>query len=174
MSFCYKVLPALLWLLTAAFFTTGFTFNSSSDLTEKDYYRGLTDQIWAVQVEVEPGESGSISQEFEAAHGPYDSDVKDGTADEVQKDSFGFDYDEHGNLIVVKGEDYAGDYFHIEQEAGTTGGTTRRYIDVSSPWSGAYLHEDMTVEGKADIKETFTMDNLKPGKEAAYEWHELF
>ncbi len=170
----YKVGTTLIAFLTIAVFTTGFTFNSSTDLTDDDYRKFLTGQIWAVQIEAEPGESGSLNQEFEAAHGPYDSDVKDGSADEVQKDSFGFDYDDDGNLKVVKGEDYVGDYFHIEQEAGTTGGTTRRYIDVSSPWSGAYLHEDMTVIGKTDIVETFTMDNLKPGKAAIPGWHDLF
>ncbi len=45
----------------------------------------------------------------------------------------------------------------IEQKAGTTQGTVKRYVDISSPWSGAYLHEDMSVVGSAEIIESFTM-----------------
>ncbi len=58
-------------------------------------------------------------------------------------------------------KDDLGNNFEMEQEAGTSGGTTRRYIDISSGWSGAYLHENMTVEGKAEIKESFSMNNIK-------------
>ncbi len=54
-------------------------------------------------------------------------------------------------------------FFNLEQEAGTQEGVTKRYIDVSSPWSGAYLYENMVVEGKAEIKESFSMNNIKPG-----------
>ncbi len=59
--------------------------------------------------------------------------------------------------------DDLGNNFEMEQEAGTSGGTVRRHIDISSGWSGAYLHENMTVEGKAEIKESFSMSNLKAG-----------
>jgi len=55
----------------------------------------------------------------------------------------------------------------IEQEAGTSGGTVKRYIDISSAWSGAYIHENMTVEGKAEIKESFSMNNIKPGSNSS-------
>lgn len=55
------------------------------------------------------------------------------------------------------------DTLGMEQEAGTSGGTVKRHIDMSSPWSGAYLHENMTVVGKAEIRESFSMNNTGPG-----------
>lgn len=51
----------------------------------------------------------------------------------------------------------------IEQSAGTEGGTTKRYIDMSNSFTGAYLHEDMKIEGKAEIKESFRMGNIDAG-----------
>lgn len=51
--------------------------------------------------------------------------------------------------------------FNIEQEAGTAGGTTKRHIDISSPWSGAFVFEDFVVKGRSEIKESFEM--LNPG-----------
>jgi len=53
--------------------------------------------------------------------------------------------------------------FEMEQEAGTSEGTVQRHIDISSPWSGAYLYENMTVVGKAEIRESFSMNNTGPG-----------
>ena len=167
--------PALtvITLFCLVIFTTGFTVSSSVNLHEGKK-EAVSDQIWAAQVEAEPGEEGKLKQNFEAAHGPYDERIKEGTADEVKKDSFGIKPGDNGQPEVVKGEDYVGDYFHIEQEASTTGGTTKRYIDISSQWSHGYVYEDMVVEGRAEIIETFSMDNLKPGEAAIPEWHELF
>ncbi len=168
-----KAVPVLFAFLLATVFTTGFTFSSYA-AQNSEHGEALTSQVWAVQVEVEPGESGSLNQSATAAYGPYDSDVIDGSSDQVKKDSFGFAKDDGGRLNVVKGEEYVGNYFHIDQEVSNTGGTTKRYIDVSSPWTGAYLYEDMTVEGSADIQESFRMDNLGPGIKAASAWFELF
>ncbi len=160
-------------ILCTIIFATGFTVSSSINLHEGKT-EAVSDQIWAVQVEAEPGEKGSLKQDFEAAHGPYDGRVKEGTTDEVRKDAYGIKLDDTGSPRIVKGEDYVGDYFHIEQEASTTGGTTRRYIDISSQWSHGYVYEDMVVKDKAEIIETFSMDNLKPGEAALPEWHDLF
>lgn len=66
-------------------------------------------------------------------------------------------------VYAADNDDEPEDSFAIEQEAGTSGGTTKRYIDISSAWSGAYIHENMTVEGKAEIRESFSMNNVKPG-----------
>ncbi len=52
------------------------------------------------------------------------------------------------------------------QHSSTTGGELRRHIDISSPWSGGYLYEDMTVIGSASVTESFTMNNLGPGSDA--------
>ncbi len=47
----------------------------------------------------------------------------------------------------------------MEQTAGTSQGTLKRYTDISSPWSGAYLNMDLTVEGSSEITESFSMGN---------------
>ncbi len=77
--------------------------------------------------------------------------------------SFGLSSQVYANESDDAGKDEVG----IEQEAGTTGGTVKRYIDISSAWSGAYIHENMTVEGKAEIKESFSMNNVKPGSDSS-------
>ncbi len=143
-----------------------------------DGFSGLTDQIWAVQVEADPGFSGGLSQDFEAAYGPYeDAHGYLGDGD----DAWYFVDDEGDRTLdpleavgVAKGDDYVGNYFNIDQFARTSQGTTQRYIDISSPWSGAYLHEDMTVVGTTEIDESFAMDNLEPGEEAVPDWWDLF
>jgi len=58
--------------------------------------------------------------------------------------------------------------YGLYQQSGTTGGELRRYINISSPRSGGYLFEDMTVIGSASVTESFTMDNLGPGSEADF------
>ena len=143
----------------------------------------LTDQIWAVQVEAKPGESGVLTQNFEAAYGPYEGWLGDGPTaafggdedeDEVHADAFGFRVDEDGYWVVATGDDYVGNYFNIDQTASTTDGITRRYISISSPWSHAYLYEDMEVVGMSEIVESFVMDNVLPGEAAVPDWWELF
>ena len=139
----------------------------------------LTDQIWAAQVEADPGYSGGLSQDFEAAYGPYYGDhiqELQGVADTFWfTDADGEYTDEYADKVgFASGEDYVGNYFNIDQFARTSQGTTQRYIDISSPWSGAYLHEDMTVVGTAEIDESFSMDNVAPGAEAVPDWWDLF
>ncbi len=168
-----KIAPLICILIMTALLSSGFSFDSSNpdNLNEKNMTTG---QIWAVQVTAEPGESATLEQNFEAAHGPYDGKVDKDSADQVNKDSFGVVEKDDGTKEVVKGEDYIGSYFHIEQLAHTTGGTLKRYIDISSPWSHAYLHEDMSVIGEATIEESFSMDNLAPGSGTTITWHDLF
>ncbi len=144
-----------------------------------DYYKteieGLTDQIWAAQVEAEPGETGLLNQEFEAAYGnTYAGEV--GSKDELADDAWGFVKDEDlaDGYAPVRGEEYVGNYFNIEQHAMITGGTLKRFIDISSPFDGSYLHEDFEVTGEADVEEAFNMTNIEPGTEVAVLWHDLF
>ncbi len=61
----------------------------------------------------------------------------------------------------------------LTQQSSTTGGELRRHIDISSPFSGGYLHEDMTVIGSASVTESFTMNNLEPGAESDY-WKKAY
>jgi len=140
-------------------------------------------QIWAAQVEADPGFSGNLHQGFEAAYGPYEGWMGDGPAyafmgdseeDAVHRDAFGFRVGAGNYVTVVRGDDYVGNYFNIDQMARTSMGTVRRFIDVSSPWSHAYLYEDMEVVGMAEIEESFAMNNIGPGEEAVPEWWELF
>jgi len=142
------------------------------------YYKteveGLTDQIWAAQVEAEPGEAGMLSQEFEAAYGDtYAGQVDE--KDDLFADQWGFvDAAVDAGYTPVRGEDYVGNYFHIDQHAMTTDGTLKRFIDISSPFDGSYLHEDFEVTGEADVQEAFEMTNIEAGEEVEVVWHELF
>ncbi len=63
---------------------------------------------------------------------------------------FNQDYSRSGNVVSASSQTF-------EQQAGTSQGTVKRYADISSPWSGAYLYENMRVVGSAEINETFTM-----------------
>jgi hypothetical protein len=46
-----------------------FGVNVDEDLAIFD---AVSKQIWAVQVSADPGFSGNLHQQFEAAYGPYD------------------------------------------------------------------------------------------------------
>ncbi len=137
---------------------------------------GLTDQIWAVHVEANPGESASLSQDFEAAYGSYGGLIADpdGSVPSGDEDKWFFQPDQDGNWEKTAGEDYVGNYFHMDQAAYTSDGTIKRYISISSPWSHAFLEEDMSIEGSAKITDAFTMDNIAPGAEIIADWWGLF
>ena len=137
---------------------------------------GLTDQIWAVQVEAKAGKSGSLSQDFEAAYGPYGGLIADpdGSVPSGEEDKWFFQPDRDGYWQTTVGEDYVGNYFHIDQAAHTSDGTIRSYISISSPWSHAFLEENMSIEGEVTIKDSFAMDNIAPGAEIAADWWSMF
>ena len=144
-------------------------------------FSAVSPQIWAVQVEADAGYSGNLHQDFEAAYGPYGGVIGDpegsvpGNVDgRAGDDFFFFQPNAAGAWGVTAGDDYVGNYFNIDQLARTSQGTVRRYIDISSPWSHAYLYEDMVVVGMAEIEESFAMNNLTPGVEATPEWWDLF
>ncbi len=131
------IAPLMIAVLALVLFSTAFTVVSQP----------LTSQIWAVSVEADPGHTGSIGMNFEAAYGDP------GTQDD---------------------DEYIGNYFNIGQHAYTSSGVTGRYIDVSSPKSGGYLNEEMTVVGMADIIERFSMNNLPAGSGVDVDWFSLF
>ncbi len=139
-------------------------------------YNELTEQIWAVQVEAEQGMSGNLHQDFEAAYGPYENWMTDGIGEdeEVHKDAWGFRWDSDGYVEAERGDDYVGNYFNIDQWARTSDGVTKRYIDISSPWSGAYHSEEFEVIGMAEIEEDFEMMNIAEGEETTPDWWDLF
>lgn len=114
----------------------------------------LTEQYWAVQVQANPGSAGNLQQNGEAAYGPYgnlyDKDVRRG------------------------GKYFVGDFFNISQHSRVNDGTIKRYIDISSPVSHGYLHEDMSVIGKASIREAFRLTNYSAGSGVSGKWYNLF
>ena len=169
-----------------------------------DFIEPLTDQIWAVQVQAQPGWSGNLHQDFEAANGPWayaHSNIL-GNKDDSWWFVDGDEEDIWGNLIeglfdggpdfgdiddvitgllvdklvfdVKSGEDFVGNYFNIEQMARTSQGTVKRYVSISSPWSHGYAFEDMSVTGFAEISDAFSMNNIVPGDQAIPTWWVLF
>lgn len=138
-------------------------------------FEAVSNQIWAVQVQADPGYSGNVHQSGVAAYGRFDGtdyfNDDDGTTDDVDSASWGWEDDDWG---VVVGADYVGDYFTMNQHARTSMGTLKRYIDISSPWSHGYLMEDMSVTGKSDITEAFAMHNLPAGIDVPGLWWDLF
>lgn len=165
-----------------------FGANNDNDLEWRDIFLReidlLTGQIWATMIEADPGHSGELSQDFKVAYGPYEEWLGYGPypalfafiedEPEIHRDAWGLRRDKDDYLVIDKGKDYVGNYFNIEQFSSTTQGTTKRYIDISSPWSGAYEHEKMTVKGFAEVEDVFVMENLEPGKEAIPDWWKLF
>lgn len=135
----------------------------------------VSDQIWAVQVKADPGFSGNLHQDFEIAYGPYDGAgwLWDGDEDFDSPDSEHWAW-ANTDWDVVVDADYVGNYFNIDQYARTSMGEVKRYISVSSPWSHAYLMEDMSIVGKSDIQESFSMRNLPPGADVPGLWWDLF
>jgi len=125
----------------------GFAFVTTGFTESTPGTEPLTSQIWAVSVSADPGEVGSLNMNFQAAHGPYEN---------------------------VDDDDYVGDYFNIEQQSYVSSGETKRYIDISSPYSHAYLSEDMTVIGMASVQESFSMENFPAGSAATVNWWDLF
>ncbi len=165
----------------AAFTAVGVTHEQ---LARAYGWDALTDQIWAAQVSADPGFSGNLHQDFTAAHGTYvgitdwagrvmpwgyDDWYDDDTAWSVlwQQNRF-------GNARLTPGPEYAGSFFDIEQMSRTSQGTVQRYIDVSSPMSGGYLHEDMSVVGKSEITEHFHDTQIPAGADAHDNWWDLF
>jgi hypothetical protein len=166
--------PAI-WYGIPGLFETGDFFMGSENMMDGDW-DPISRQIWAVQVEAAAGFSGNLHQNFEAAYGPYAGAEYDGWDSEseipVGNDSHKWAWDSDGN--VVSGDDYVGNYFNIEQFARTSQGVVRRFIDISSPWSHAYLYVDSTITGMAEVSESYSMDNLDPGASATTAWWMLF
>jgi hypothetical protein len=153
-------------------------------LAEKFGWDAVSDQYWAVQVKADPGFSGNVHQKGEAAYGPfwsngsatgfaYDDSWKEYGVN--NSNAWRWEMNKDGDILGASvGANYVGDYFHMEQMARTSQGTLKRHIDLSSPWSHAYLYEDMSVVGKSSITEAIKFDNLPAGKDVPKDWWKLF
>jgi hypothetical protein len=150
--FVYSDPEAVVWWedVFEAFSPVFFDGESIPDLSARlraRRWNALTDQVWAVSVEANPGHMGQLSSEFEAA--------------------FGLVALENGILPTPE----FGDYFNIEQHAATTDGILRRYIDISSARRLTFLHEDLRVIGFASVTDEFSLINISA---AELLWHSLF
>lgn len=144
----------------------------------------VSDQVWAASVSARPGHRGLLDMNFEAANGPYSlyspnldgifswSDNWGSYKCVAPSDSWWISTDGKGIFPVI-GSDFMGNYFNIEQTTRTSDGELKRFIDISSPWSHGYLHEDMVVTGKAEVKEAFEMNNLPQGTDSGVRWWDL-
>lgn len=118
-----------------------------SDRLEAENWDSLTMQIWAVSVEANPGSSGQLNMDFDAAYG---------------------ESPQRGEIRRI------GDFFNISQAAVTNDGVVKRFIDISSPRSHAYVYENMVATGSADLRDTFRMRNLSRIYETRGIWYDLF
>lgn len=77
---------------------------------------------------------------------------------------------------ITYGNACYGNNFIIEMETDNSTGTTKRLLDISSPFSGAYLYENVTVVGRSEITDSFQMNNFKPGTDvtADFEIDDIF
>ena len=141
---------------------------------------GLTSQLWAASITPDPGQQGTYHSDFIAAYGPGPYEAVFGQIGEFgiatfYDDDFRWWFDPNKKDGIGRGDYYVGNYFEIDQYAYTSGGEMTRFISISSPFSGALLIDDMAVVGRAEVRESFEMDNLKPGPKAiTLAWHELF
>jgi hypothetical protein len=159
-----------------SFGTTAWSGVDYSDLATAYGWDALTDQIFAVQVQADAGYSLNVHQDGVATYGPFL-----GGTSATHEASWGDDTntwrweaDEDGYDGASVGADFVGNYFTMDQHARTSMGTLKRYIDISSPFNHAYLHEDMSVVGKSDVKEVFAMVNLPAGADVPGDWWKLF
>jgi len=142
-----------------------------SDRADDARWDPVSEQIWAVQVQANPGFSGNLHQKGEAAYGPFEAGIIVDAEGAWTGRDFTWGWD--GTDAEV-GPDFVGNYFSMEQMARTSQGTLRRYIDISSPFSHGYVMEDMSVVGKSEIKEGFVMGNLPKGADIVGLWWDLF
>jgi hypothetical protein len=151
-------------------------------------FSALSEQVWAVGLETEPGGQGQLGQKIEAAYGSYMSPTAGGSGAGSEQSEFNDGWwfvNRQGlplsgllragdDVIVKSGRKFVGDYFTLKQFASTTGGLSKRYISISSPWSLGFVHEDARVAGKSVIRDTFMMINIEPGRVNSFDWLELF
>ena len=153
----------------------------NADINDSTMFKPLSAQIWAVHVSANPGFSGQINMDFEAANSnKVFANRAAANADDDAYNSawFGRPADLGdlwpGYTTVSRGPWYPGSYFNIDQFSRTSSGDHRRYIDISSPWSHGYLKEDMKVLGMSEVWEAFSMENVAAGTETAVVWWNLF
>jgi len=130
------------------------------DRARSGNWTALSQQTWYARVEADAGALGVLNQNFDAAYGPFNATQF--ASPELVTPSNTWAWNLTGTAPVA-GVTFVGDYFRMTQEAMTPSGKVDRYIDISSPWSGAYLYEDMEMVGLVDVMETFSVINIAAG-----------
>ena len=157
-------------------FLDGFTGVNMENWAAMMGWDAVSDQIWAAQVQADPGFSGNLHQDFVAAEGPYSGDYY-GAAETMGKgdhDKWAWQDSADTEFGTLLGKNYVGSYFEIDQMARTSMGEVKRFIDISSPWSHAYVYQDMSAVGQSEIQEAFAMNNLAAGGDIVGLWYDLF
>lgn len=148
----------------------------------------LSEQVWAVSLETEPGGQGQLNQKIEAVCGSYSGGAVSGDENGNERyeafDAWWFVYRQVQFLNNLawradldnsnSGLEFVGDYYTIEQFASTSGGLTRRYISISSPWLSGFVYEDVRVAGRAVVRDQFMMKSPEPGQAWVFDWQDLF
>lgn len=136
-------------------------------------------QIWVTRLQTNPGHVGSYHAYFIAAYGPGPYDT--GPQEDELGNEFLYDeeymwwFDASKEDGIDSGKRYVGNYFNIDQYAYTSGGEMRRYFSMSSPFSNTYIEEDLHVRGLAEVRESFSLNNLDYGPLAIrLTWWEMF
>jgi len=185
----YRFIPFIIVVVILVVFSISFSA-SSSVMPPAESTKPLNTLVGTNHGDIDPGRTNKQNPVLNAFYNPGEADEKENPAGSVQPGSYGFDYDsgfveEVKSSPVVKhnpseknssnpDNNFVGDETGIEQKAATSQGTVKRHADISSPWSGAYVYEDMKVVGKAEITDSFRMNNLKPGVEADKDWFDQF
>lgn len=148
----------------------------------------LSEQVWAVSMDTEPGGQGQLNQNIEAVCGSHSgvaaSGDENGDDQHEVLDAWWF-VDRQVQLLnnparradldnLNGGHEFVGDYFTIEQFVSTSGGLTRQYISISSPWLSGFVHEDVRVAGRAVVRDQFMMNSPEPGQAWVFDWQDLF
>jgi len=151
---------------------TGWTGVDVKDLARAGNWNALTSQTWAASVKADPGMSGKLYQDFEAAYGGYlGLGILGADENLAANQQRGWAWKNYASGVgPVLGTRFVGDYFKMSQTARTSMGKVDRYIDISSPWSGALLYEDSEMTGFVEIVETFNMTNLTAGADVPGKW----
>ncbi len=116
-----------------------------------------SEQIWASMIKTDPGNRGRHKLTSIAAYGSGPYQVNDPNYDPL----FSWWYVDRG--FIDKGREYVGNYFEVEQRLTTTGGSLRRFINLSSPFSYANIYERLYVTGSAEIVDYFDMTSIPKG-----------
>ncbi len=139
---------------------------------------GQSSQIWHVSVAPNPGHTAFIRSDFEAGYSGNIYYDKDDVPEDIEDRSGWYaqsDPNWPGRDVFHYGPYYRGYYFDMVQHLYTSDGTTRRFTDISSPFSNGRVYTSFEVKGVTEAWEELNMKNLPTGRLATpLSWWYLF